>query len=98
MFDNSTDKKNKFLKTFLKEKKIKNILGREIEENFDEKKELLEEENEEDENSKKEKDKIYDNEIKELLKQRDIEINNIILKYQDKMDKMKKEQNNTIEK
>lgn len=98
LFDNSTDKKNKFLKTFLKEKKIKNILGREIEENFDEKKELLEEENEEDENSKKEKDKIYDNEIKELLKQRDIEINNIILKYQDKMDKMKKEQNNTIEK
>ena len=98
LFDNSTDKKNKFLKTFLKEKKIKNILGREIEENFDEKKELLEEDNEEDENSKKEKDKIYDNEIKELLKQRDIEINNIILKYQDKMDKMKKEQNNTIEK
>ena len=98
LFDNSTDKKNKFLKTFLKEKKIKNILGREIEENFDENKELLEEENEEDENSKKEKDKIYDNEIKELLKQRDIEINNIILKYQDKMDKMKKEQNNTIEK
>ena len=100
LYDNSNDKKNKFLKTFMKEKKIQNILGREFEDNFDEQKELLEEEDEEDENTKKEKDKIIEDEIKELLKQRDIEINNIMLKYQNKMDKMKKEQikNITIEK
>ena len=100
LFDNSNDKKNKFLKTFMKENKIKNILGREFEDNFDEQKELLEEEDEEDENIKKEKDKIIEDEIKELLKQRDIEINNIMLKYQNKMDKMKnkKIKNNTIEK
>ena len=99
LYDSSNDKKNKLLKTFLKEKKIKN-LGREFEDNFDEHKELLEEEDEEDENNKKEKDKIIEDEIKELLKQRDIEINNIMLKYQNKLDKMKKEQikNNTIEK
>ena len=96
LYDNTLDKKNQFLKNFLKEKN----LGREIGDNFNEKKEeVLEEEDEDDEDDKKEKDKILDDEIKELLKQRDIEINNIMLKYQDKMDKMKKEQNrNTIEK
>ena len=65
-------------------------MGREIEDNFDEKYEFLEEDN--DEKNDKEKSNL-DNEIKELLKQRDIEINNIMLKYQDKMDKMKKGQN-----
>ena len=91
LYDNSCDKKNKFLKTFLKDSKIKEIIGKEIIDNFDEKKEFQEEENEKDENNSK--DKIFEDEIKELLKQRDIEINNIILKYQDKVDKMKKEQN-----
>ena len=97
---NLNEKQNQFLKTFLKQKKIKNILGREIDKNFDEKNEFLEEEeDEDDENNKKEKDKIIDDEIKELIKQRDIEINKIMLKYQDKMDKMKKDQNrHTIEK
>ena len=95
LYDNSLDKKKQFLKNFLKEKN----LGREIGDNFDEKKEEVLEEEDEDDDDKKEKDKILDDEIKELLKQRDIEINNIMLKYQDKMDKMKKEQNrNTIEK
>ena len=95
LYDNSMDKKNQFLKNFLKEKN----LGR-LRNNFDEKKEeVLEEEDEDEDDEKKEKDKILDDEIKELLKQRDIEINNIMLKYQDKMDKMKKKQNrNTIEK
>jgi serine/threonine protein kinase len=90
-FDNSNEKKNTFLKTFLKNKKIKNIIGREISDNFDEKYEFLEEDNSIENNK-------IDDEIKELLKQRDMEINNIMLKYQDKMDKMKKEQNKrTIE-
>ena len=90
-YDNSNEKKNSFLKTFLKDKKMKNIIGREIDDNFDEKYEFLEEDN------SIENNKIND-EIKELLKQRDIEINNIMIKYQDKMDKMKKEQNKkTIE-
>ena len=90
-YDNSNEKKNSFLKTFLKDKKMKNIIGREIDDNFDEKYEFLEEDN------SIENNKIND-EIKELLKQRDIEINNIKIKYQDKMDKMKKEQNKkTIE-
>jgi hypothetical protein len=84
------DKKNNFLKTFIKTSRTKSIMGREIEDNFDEKYEFLEEDN--DEKNDKEKSNL-DNEIKELLKQRDIEINNIMLKYQDKMDKMKKEQN-----
>ena len=35
------------------------------------------------------KEKIYDDEIKNLLKERDNEINNIILKYQDKIEQMK---------
>jgi len=68
-------------------------MGREIEDNFDEKYEFLEEDN--DEKNDKEKS-CLDNEIKELLKQRDIEINNILLKYQDKMDKMKKGQKKSI--
>ena len=90
IFDNSNEKKNKiFLKTFLKNSKIKNIIGQEILDNFDEKKEFLEEDNDDE----KMNDKIIEDEIKELLKQRDFEINNIMLKYQDKMDKMKKEQN-----
>ena len=84
------DKKNNFLKTFIKTSRTKSIMGREIEDNFDEKYEFLEEDN--DEKNDKEKSNL-DNEIKELLKQRDIEINNIMLKYQDKMDKMKKGQN-----
>ena len=84
-FDNSNEKKNTFLKTFLKNKKIKNIIGREISDNFDEKYEFLEEDNSIENNK-------IDNEINELLKQRDMEINNIMLKYQDKMDKMIKEQ------
>ena len=84
------DKKNNFLKTFIKTSRTKSIMGREIEDNFDEKYEFLEEDN--DEKTDKEKSSL-DNEIKELLRQRDIEINNIMLKYQDKMDKMKKGQN-----
>ena len=89
VFDNSNEKKNKiFLKTFLKNSKIKDIIGQEILDNFDEKKEFLEE----DSIDKKMNDKIIEDEIKELLRQRDFEINNIMLKYQDKMDKMKKEQ------
>ena len=84
------DKRNNFLKTFIKTNRMKSIMGREIEDNFDEKYEFLEEDN--DEKNDKEKSSL-DNEIKELLRQRDLEINNIMLKYQDKMDKMKKEQN-----
>ena len=84
------DKRNIFLKTFIKTNRMKSMMGREIEDNFDEKYEFLEEDN--DEKTDKEKSSL-DNEIKELLRQRDIEINNIMLKYQDKMDKMKKEQN-----
>ena len=92
--DSSTyDKRNNFLKTFIKTNRTKSIMGREIEDNFDEKYEFLEEDN--DEKTDKEK-RTIDNEIKELLKQRDIEINNIMLKYQDKMDKMKKGQNKNI--
>ena len=85
--DYSNDKKNNILKSMIKKKNIRNIIGRESDENFDEKYEFLEEDNSEkyDENDKK-----IDEGIKELLKQRDIEINNIMLKYQDKMDKMKK--------
>ena len=83
----SKDRKDNSFKNFLRDKKRENIKGREIEDNFDEKYEFLEEDN-----NDKEKDKIND-EIKKLLEQRDIEINNIMLKYQDKMDKIKKEQN-----
>ena len=72
---------------------MKSMMGREIKDNFDEKYEFLEEDN--DEKNDKEKSNL-DNEIKELLRQRDLEINNIMLKYQDKMDKMKKEQNKSI--
>ena len=36
------------------------------------------------------KEKIYDDEIKSLMKERNNEINNIILKYEDKISKMKK--------
>lgn len=93
-FDSYTyDKRNNFLKTFIKTNRTKSIMGREIEDNFDEKYEFLEEDN--DEKNDKEKS-CLDNEIKELLKQRDIEINNIMLKYQDKMDKMKKGQKKSI--
>ena len=89
---------NNYLKTFLKTKRMKSIIGREIEDNFDEKYEFLEEDNDdEDENNQNGKNKIIDDEIQKLLKQRDMEINNIMLKYQDKMDKMKKEQNKTLE-
>lgn len=93
-FDSYTyDKRNNFLKTFIKTNRTKSIMGREIEDNFDEKYEFLEEDNDE----KNDKGKsCLDNEIKELLKQRDIEINNIMLKYQDKMDKMKKGQKKSI--
>ena len=77
------------------QKNIKEFIGREIDDNFDEQNELLEEEENEDKN---EKDNVFDDEIKKLIKERDKEINNIIMKYQDKMDKMKKEQNKkTIE-
>jgi len=79
----SNDRKDNSLKNYLRE----NIKGREIESNFDEKYEFLEEDDD-----TKEKDKV-NNEIKKLLEQRDMEINNIMLKYQDKMDKIKKEQN-----
>jgi hypothetical protein len=48
------------------------------------------------ENNKDSNDKLIDDEIIKLLKQRDKEINNIILKYQDKLDKMKKEQNKSL--
>lgn len=89
----SYDKRKNFLKTFLKTNRTKSIIRREIEDNFDEKYEFFEEDN--DEKNGKEKS-CLDNEIKELLKQRDIEINNIMLKYQDKMDKMKKKQNKSI--
>ncbi len=92
--ENNNDKNN-FLKTFVKEKNINEFMGREIDDDFDEQNELLEEEENEDKN---EKDNILDHEIKKLIKERDKEINNIIMKYQDKMDKMKKEQNKkTIE-
>jgi serine/threonine protein kinase len=87
------DKRNNFLKTFIKTNRTKSIMGREIKDNFDEKYEFLEEDN--DEKNDKEKSSL-DNEIKELLKQRDIEINNIMLKYQDKMDKMKKGHNKSL--
>ena len=96
-YDYSNDKRNNYLKAFLREKKIKNIIGRESEDNFDEKYEFLEEDNYE--NNDNEKNRKIDEGIKELLKQRDIEINNIMLKYQDKMDKMKNSQiRNTNEK
>jgi hypothetical protein len=62
----------------------KNILENDIEDNN----KNIENENIND----KEKDKIKD-EIKKLLEQRDMEINNIMLKYQDKMDKIQREQN-----
>ena len=85
--------KNNFLKTFLKEKKINSIIGREIDDNFDEQNEIIEEDNNENDEKEKGKDNIIDEEIKKLIKERDDEINNIIVKYQDKMNKMKKGQN-----
>lgn len=93
-YENSNEKKNSYLNAFYKEKNKNKLIGRESDD-FDEKYEFLEEDYE-NENEKKKK---IDEGIKELLKQRDIEINNIMLKYQDKMDKMKNIQNrNTIEK
>ena len=44
------------------------------------------------------KEKIYDDEIKNLMKERNDEINNIILKYEDKISKMKKGNNIYIQK
>ena len=85
--------KNNFLKTFLKEKKINSIISREIDDNFDEQNEIIEEDNNENDEKDKGKDNIIDDEIKKLIKERDDEINNIILKYQDKMNKVKKGQN-----
>lgn len=90
---NNRERKNILMKTFLKESKIKDIMGKEILDNFDEKKEFLIEDGD---NEKNMKNKIFEDEIKELLKQRDIEIKNIMLKYQDKVEKMKKEQNQKI--
>ena len=83
----SYERKDNSFKNFLRDKKREKIKGREIEDNFDEKYEFIEEDN-----NDKEKDKIND-EIKKLLEQRDMEINNIMLKYQDKMDKIQREQN-----
>ena len=37
------------------------------------------------------KEKLYDNEIKNLMKERDNEINNILLKYEDKISQMKQD-------
>ena len=95
-----TERRSKnFTNIYLKNNKLKNLFGREIEDNFDEKYEFLEEDNEEnnenENENENEKNKIIDDEIQKLLKQRDMEINSIILKYKDKMDKMKKEQNKT---
>ena len=81
--DNSNEKKNNIFKSIAKDKKFRNFIGRESDENFDEKYEFLEEDSEK-------YDEKIDEGIKELLKQRDIEINKIMLKYQDKMDKLHK--------
>jgi serine/threonine protein kinase len=87
-------KRSNFLKKFLREERIRNVIGKNIEEDFDEKYEFFEEDIVE--NNKDSNDKIIDGEIIKLLKQRDKEINNIILKYQDKLNKMKKEQNKSL--
>jgi serine/threonine protein kinase len=87
-------KRSNFLKKFLREERIRNVIGKNIEDDFDEKYEFFEEDKEE--NKKDSNDKIIDGEIIKLLKQRDKEINNIILKYQDKLNKMKKEQNKSL--
>ena len=44
------------------------------------------------------KEKILDMKIQDLIKERDFEINNIMSKYEDKISKMKKEQNDLIKK
>ena len=87
-------KRSNFLKKFLREERIRNVIGKNIEDDFDEKYEFFEEDKVE--NNKDSNDKLIDDEIIKLLKQRDKEINNIILKYQDKLNKMKKEQNKSL--
>ena len=87
-------KRSNFLKKFLREERIRNVIGKNIEDDFDEKYEFFEEDKIE--NNKDSNNKIIDGEIIKLLKQRDKEINNIILKYQDKLDQMKKEQNKSL--
>ena len=87
-------KRSNFLKKFLREERIRNVIGKNIEDDFDEKYEFFEEDKIENKNDSS--NKIIDSEIIKLLKQRDKEINNIILKYQDKLDKMKKEQSKSL--
>ena len=93
ILENNTNHKIFYLKTFLKNKNPNDIIGREIDNNFDERNEILEEDEE-----NNEKNKIIEEEIQKLIKERDNEINNIIKKYQDKMNKMKMEKDKkTIE-
>jgi serine/threonine protein kinase len=94
IYNNNSNDRNYF-KIFLKDNKFANgIIGREIDNNFNEQKEIIEEDEENNENNNK---KIED-EIQKLIKERDNEINNIMIKYQIRMNKMKKEKDkNTIE-
>ena len=65
---------------------------------FTENNSLKENKNYEDDDDDYAKQKILDDKIQDLIKERDFEINNIITKYEDRISRMKKEQSDLIKK
>ena len=59
---------------------------------------MKENKNYEDDDDDYAKQKILDDKIQDLIKERDFEINNIITKYEDRISRMKKEQSDLIKK